>query len=74
MSTNLETVPRSTPLKAQVISSLELTSFFQQMVLGSHPILGSRRAVSTLLMFLEVPVLLRCPDYFETVGFSLSGS
>lgn len=34
----------------------------QQMVLGSHLILGSRRAVSTLLMFLEVPVLLRCPD------------
>lgn len=51
MPTNLETVFRAPPLKAQVIGSLELTSFLQQMVLRSHQILGSRRAVSTLLMF-----------------------
>lgn len=49
--------PQGHPLEAQVIGSLELSSFLQQMVLGPHPILGSCRAVSILLMFLEVPVL-----------------
>lgn len=74
MPTELETVLRGTPLKAQVISSSELTSFLQQMVLGSHLILGSCQAVSTLLMFLEVPVLLVALTNLEFLGFSLSGS